>query len=208
MGPGQEKELPAPTLGGEGWAQSGKKNHPEQMKQLDVSSPQTQLSTQRGGIASDRATRNKTYVGEIGGGLGRLMRGILPAHLQYLIQRACGSLGAGVGFKEKWAGSNHQMSEVRQLILVRHSAMPPSVTFNPGGMAGPSWYRILFCFESRGSGFLKGSEGHFQLSFSMCLCVFPLLPAIEPRGWSPHLRLSSEAVKGQRQRARRASNHP
>ena len=63
----------APTWQG-AQAQKGK-NHPEQTKQLDVNSPQTQLSTQRGGTASYRATLNKTYVGGIGGGLGSLVLG-------------------------------------------------------------------------------------------------------------------------------------
>lgn len=65
----------APTWRGWGGQAQKGKNHPEQMKQLDVNSPQTQLSTQRGATASYRATLNKTYVGGIGVGLGSLVPG-------------------------------------------------------------------------------------------------------------------------------------
>lgn len=77
---------PAPSQGGH--RHRMEKKHPEQMKQQDVNSLQTQLSTWRGGIASYRATLNKTCVK----GLGEVWEAwrILPTHLR---------MPSGVGLK-------------------------------------------------------------------------------------------------------------
>ena len=71
------------------------KKHPEQMKQQDVNSLQTQLSTWRGGIASYRATLNKTRVR----GLGEVWEawGILPTHLRMPSGAGLKVSGHGVG---------------------------------------------------------------------------------------------------------------
>lgn len=71
------------------------KKHPEQMKQQDVNSPQTQLSTWRGGIASYRATVNKTHVRGSGGVWEAWGWEILPTYLR---------MPSGVGLKVSGCG--------------------------------------------------------------------------------------------------------
>lgn len=70
-------------------------SRPEQMKRLDVGSPQTQLSPRREGIASYGATQNKTHVGGSGaaGGFCQQIYGCLLQGLQVP--------GAGLGEKER-----------------------------------------------------------------------------------------------------------
>lgn len=78
-----------------------------------------------------------------------------------LMQWACRCLGAGMGFKEKWAGRNHQTSVVRRLILTevlgKCFLLLRSVTL--------AWLGLLGIV---GLWIPEGSEGHFQLSFPVC----------------------------------------
>ena len=89
------------------------KEHPEQMKQQDVNSLQTQLSTWWGGIASYRATLNKTRVR----GLGEVWEawGILPTHLGMPSGVGLKVSGRGVGGRvQGWASQRSERETVTQ----------------------------------------------------------------------------------------------
>ena len=73
------------------------------------------------------------------------------------------------------------MSEVRQLTLGWVLGNASLCKFNLMGMAWLPSYRTLLLQDPR-LWIPKGSEGHFQLSFSVCLFVFPLSPDIPPGG--------------------------
>lgn len=156
------------SAGGPEW-----KKHPKQMKQLDVGSPQTQLSTRTGEITSHPAPRHKTHVGGVGGGLWSWRWGTLPVHLPTSHAWACRSWGRGgtkkvSRKKSPNAGGRTADSGVRAgkclLLLTEPSLAQPG--------------RLPTAFSAALKRRLwapKGSEGRFQRSFSVCMCVFPLL---------------------------------